>query len=59
MKKLLATAILGLASMTAMAGNATMEYSSVEGLNGGKDATGYLIQVSETVAKNLMPVLKL
>ena len=53
MKKLLATAILGLASMTAMAGNATMEYSSVEGLNGGKDATGYLFQVSETVAKNL------
>jgi hypothetical protein len=53
MKKLLATAILGLASMTAMAGNVTMEYSGVQGLNGGKDATGYLFQVSETVAKNL------
>ena len=53
MKKLLITSLLALASFTAAAGNVTMEYSGVQGLNGGKDATGYLFQVSETVAKNL------
>jgi len=53
MKKLLITSLLALASLSAVAGNATVEYSSIEGLNGGKDATGYLFQVSETVAKNL------
>lgn len=53
MKKLLITSLLALASLSAVAGNATVEYSSIEGLNGGKDGTGYLFQVSETVAKNL------
>jgi opacity protein-like surface antigen len=53
MKKLLITTLLALASLSAVAGTATIEYSSIEGLNGGKDGTGYLFQVSETVAKNL------
>jgi hypothetical protein len=53
MKKLLATAVLGLASLTAMAGSATVEYSDVEGVNGAKNGTGYLINWNENITKNL------
>ena len=53
MKKLLATAILGLASLTAMAGTATVEYSNVEGVGGAKNGTGYMINFNESITKNL------
>jgi len=53
MKKLLATAILGLASVTVMAGSATVEYSNVEGVNGAKNGTGYLVNWSDSITKNL------
>ena len=53
MKKLLATAILGFASLTAMAGSATVEYSDVEGVNGAKNGKGYLVNWNDSVTKNL------
>jgi hypothetical protein len=53
MKKLLATAILGLASLTAAAGTATVEYSDVEGVNGAKNGTGYMINFNENITKTL------
>lgn len=53
MKKLLATAILGLASLTAAAGTATVEYSNVEGVNGAKNGTGYMINFNESITKTL------
>ena len=53
MKKLLATAILGLASLSAVAGSATVEYSSVEGVNGAKNGTGYLVGFNDSITKNL------
>ena len=53
MKKLLATAILGLASLTAMAGSATIEQSNVEGVNGAKNGTGYLVGFNDSITKNL------
>ena len=53
MKKLLATAILGLASLSAMAGSATVEYSDVEGVNGAKNGKGYLVNWNENITKNL------
>ena len=53
MKKLLATAILGLASLTAMAGTATIEQSTIEGVNGAKNGTGYLINFNENITKTL------
>jgi hypothetical protein len=53
MKKLLATAILGLASLTAAAGTATVEYSNVEGVNGAKNGTGYMINFNENITKTL------
>ena len=54
MKKLLATAILGLASLTALAsGRATIEQSSAEGVNGAKNSSGYLINYSTPITKTL------
>jgi len=53
MKKLLATAILGFASLTAMAGSATVEYSDVEGVNGAKNGKGYLVNWNDSITKNL------
>jgi hypothetical protein len=53
MKKLLATAILGLASLTALAGTATVEYSDVEGVNGAKNGKGYLVNWNENITKTL------
>jgi hypothetical protein len=53
MKKLLATAILGFASLTAMAGNGSVEYSNIDGVNGAKNGTGYLINFNESITKNL------
>lgn len=53
MKKLLAIAILGLASLTAMAGSATVEYSDVEGVNGAKNGKGYLVNWNDSITKNL------
>ena len=60
MKKLLAIAILGLASLTAMAneitgagGRATVEYSNVDGVNGAKDGKGYLVNWNQNITKNL------
>jgi hypothetical protein len=53
MKKLLATAVLGLASLSAMAGSATFEYSNVEGINGAKNGTGYLVNWNDSITKNL------
>lgn len=53
MKKLLATAILGLASLTAVAGTATIEQSNVEGVNGAKNGTGYLVNFNENITKTL------
>ena len=53
MKKLLATAILGLASLTAFAGSATVERSNVEGVNGAKNGVGYLVNWNENITKNL------
>ena len=53
MKKLLATAILGLASLSALAGTATIEQSNVEGVNGAKNGTGYLVNFNENITKNL------
>lgn len=53
MKKLLATAILGLASLSAMAGSATVEYSNADGVNGAKNSTGYLISFNESITKTL------
>jgi hypothetical protein len=53
MKKLLATAILGLVSVTAMAGSATVEYSNVEGVNGAKNGTGYLVNFNDSITKTL------
>ena len=53
MKKLLATAILGLASLSAMAGSATVEYSSVDGVNGAKNGTGYLVNFNDSITKTL------
>lgn len=51
MKKLLAIALLGLASV-ANAGSFVVETSQVDRMTRA-DSTGYLIQVSESVAKNL------
>lgn len=51
MKKLLAIALLGLASV-ANAGSFIVETSQVDGM-ARADGTGYMIQVSESVAKNL------
>jgi hypothetical protein len=53
MKKLLATAILGLASVTAMAGSASVEYSNIDGVNGAKNGTGYLINFNDSITKHL------
>lgn len=53
MKKLLATAILGLASLSVMAGSATVEYSNVEGVNGAKNGKGYLVNWNENITKTL------
>jgi hypothetical protein len=53
MKKLLATAILGLASLTAMAGQGTVEYSNADGVNGAKNSKGYLVNWNENINKNL------
>ena len=53
MKKLLVTAILGLASLTAMAGQGTVEYSNVDGVNGAKNGKGYLVNWNENITKNL------
>jgi hypothetical protein len=60
MKKLLATAILGLISLTAMAnefavqgGRATVEYSNVDGVNGAKNGTGYMINYNTPITKTL------
>jgi hypothetical protein len=53
MKKLLATAILGLASLTAMAGSGTVEYSSAEGVNGAKNSSGHLVSFNESITKTL------
>ena len=53
MKKLLATAILGLASLTAVAGSATIEQSTVEGVNGAKNGTGYLVNFNDSITKTL------
>jgi len=60
MKKLLVTAILGLASLTAIAdevtragGRATVEYSNVDGVNGAKDGKGYLVNWNQNIIKNL------
>jgi hypothetical protein len=54
MKKLLATAILGLASLTAIAsGRATVEQSSSEGVNGAKNSSGYMINYSVPIAKTI------
>lgn len=52
MKKLLAIALLGLTSVAANAGSFIVETSQVDGLTRA-NSTGYLIQVSESVAKNL------
>jgi hypothetical protein len=53
MKKLLVTAVLGLASLTAMAGSGSVEYSNIDGVNGAKNGTGYLINFNESITKNL------
>ena len=53
MKKLLATAILGLASLTAVAGTATIEQSNVEGVNGAKNSSGYMVNWNENITKTL------
>jgi hypothetical protein len=53
MKKLLATAILGLASLSALAGSATVEYSNVEGVNGAKNGKGYLVNWNDSITKTL------
>lgn len=53
MKKLLATAVLGLASLSAMAGSATVEYSAIDGVGSAKNGTGYLINFSDSITKNL------
>ena len=53
MKKLLVTAILGFASLTAMAGSATIEQSNVECVNGAKNGTGYLVGFNDSITKNL------
>jgi hypothetical protein len=53
MKKLLATAILGLASLTAVAGTATVEYSDVEGVKGAKNGAGYMVNWNENITKTL------
>jgi hypothetical protein len=53
MKKLLATAVLGLASLSAMAGSATVEYSNIDGVNGAKNGTGYMINFNESITKTL------
>jgi hypothetical protein len=53
MKKLLATAVLGLASAAAVAGSATVEYSNVQGVNGAKNGTGYLVNFNDSITKNL------
>jgi hypothetical protein len=53
MKTLLATAILGLASVTAMAGSGTIEYSNIEGVNGAKNGTGYVVSFSDSITKTL------
>jgi hypothetical protein len=54
MKKLLATAILGLASLSVIAGGrATIEHSSSEGVNGAKNSSGYMINFAVPVTKTL------
>ena len=53
MKKLLATAILGLASLTAVAGTATVEYSNVDGVNGAKNGAGYMVNFNDSITKTL------
>jgi len=60
MRKLLATAVLGLASLTAVAnefagtgGRATVEYSNVDGVNGAKNGTGYMINYNAPITKTL------
>jgi len=53
MKKLLAATILGLASLTAMAGSTTVEYSSVSGLNGKPGGTGYLVNFKDSITNNI------
>ena len=53
MKTLLATAILGLASLTAVAGTATVEYSSVDGVSGAKNGAGYMVNFNDSITKTL------
>jgi hypothetical protein len=53
MKKLLVTAILGLASLTTMAGTATVERSDAEGVNGAKNSSGYMVNWNENITKTL------
>lgn len=51
MKKLLAIALLGLAS-AANAGTFIVEYSPTQGI-GRPDGTGYLVKVGESISKNV------
>jgi hypothetical protein len=53
MKKLLATAILGLASLTATAGTATVERSNVDGVSGAKNGAGYMVNFNDSITKTL------
>jgi hypothetical protein len=53
MKKLLAGLLVALVSTLALADNVIVEGSSVNGLNGGKDAQGFLMKYGKTLSQNL------